>query len=233
LARVQQQIAATGESAQLLDILGMVHKARGEVAPAETSFIKAAAAQPKFADPLVQLGQLYAATGALDKAREKAESALKLEPNNVGAILTLASVKQAGGNAAGARADYERVLELDSTSVVAANNLALILVENGQDAGRALTLAGAAHAAAPDDPHVADTYGWVLFRVGNTEKALPLLRSSASRLSTSPSVQYHLGVAAAKAGDMGVAKQALTMAANSTIDVPERDAAKKALSTLR
>ena len=49
---------------------------------------------------------------------------------------------------------------------------------------------------APADPHVLDTMGWILFKRGSIDKAVKLLKLSAAQLPESPSVQYHLGMAA-------------------------------------
>jgi Flp pilus assembly protein TadD len=47
----------------------------------------------------------------------------------------------------------------------------MLLLDRGDDAG-ALKYAVRAQEAAPDDPHVADTLGWILFKRGEFDRAL-------------------------------------------------------------
>ena len=42
-------------------------------------------------------------------------------------------------------------------------------------------------------PAFQDTYGWLVFRRGEAEEALPYLESAAAELSQDPIVQFHLG----------------------------------------
>jgi hypothetical protein len=60
-----------------------------------------------------------------------------------------------------------------------------------------------------------------------------MLKESAAKLPESPSVQYHLGVAAQKTGDTALARQALGRAVNSTTSFAERENARRALVGLR
>ncbi len=233
LARVQRQISIVSDSAKLVDLLGVVYAARGQRDLAEGAFLRSAALAPHDADPRVRVAQLYTSVGRYDAARSKAAEALEAEPNNAAALTVLGIVSQQTGDVSKARQYYERALETDSTSTIAANNLSLLLADDGGDPGRALKLAETAKASAPDDPHVADTYGWALFQVGGYERAAAILRSSAARLRDAPTVQYHFGMAAAKAGDTVAARQALRLAVNSTTAFKEKDAARRALAALQ
>jgi uncharacterized protein HemY len=78
--------------------------------------------------------------------------------------------------------------------VVAANNLAWIYSEHGGDPEKALQLAQTAKQEAPEDPRVSDTLGWILYKRGVYQRALALLKDSASKLPDNPQVQYHLGM---------------------------------------
>lgn len=66
-------------------------------------------------------------------------------------------------------------------------------------------------------PHVSDTLGWILYRRGIHQRALALLRESASRSPDSPMVQSHLRMAALKTGDKEPARKALAVAAKSPV----------------
>ena len=86
---------------------------------------------------------------------------------------------------------------------------------------------------APEDPSVSDTLGWILYKRGVYQRAVSLLRESASKLPDQPVVQYHLGLASLKVGDKDGARAALTAAVNSPASFAEKDDARKALAELR
>src|SRR5207253_9166563 len=62
------------------------------------------------------------------------------------------------------------------------NNLAVLYSEQFGQLDKAYELAEKAREAAPNEPHLADTLGWISFKKGDYGKAMPLLRDSASKL---------------------------------------------------
>jgi predicted Zn-dependent protease len=85
---------------------------------------------------------------------------------------------------------------------------------------------------APDNPHISDTLGWILYQRGLYDRAASLLKDSAAKLPNSPAVQYHYGMAALKTGDKNAARKALGAALSSPVAFPEMVEAKQALSDL-
>lgn len=76
-------------------------------------------------------------------------------------------------------------------SVIALNNAAMAKLELGDLAG-AQGLARRARAAAPNDPIVADTLGWVLFRTsGATAEAVALVKSALAAQPGNPEIRRH------------------------------------------
>lgn len=90
-----------------------------------------------------------------------------------------------------------------------------------------------AREAAPEDPFVADTLGWILYQRGLHQRALALLQESVQKLPDHPEVQFHLGLAAEKAGDRETARTALTAAVASPRAFARKDEARTALGRLR
>jgi hypothetical protein len=76
---------------------------------------------------------------------------------------------------------YEAALVVEPRFAGPANNLALLLSTQGDDAG-ALNFALRAQALAPQDPHILDTVGWILFKRGEYQRALNTLTESARLL---------------------------------------------------
>ncbi len=122
---------------------------------------------------------------------------------------------------------------MDPRFVPAANNLAWLLSEHGGDKEKALQLAQTAKEAAPEDPNISDTLGWILYKRGVYQRAVALLRDSAAKLPQNPTVQYHFAMASQKVGDVQGARQALERAVSSQASFPEKEEARKALAALR
>ena len=94
-------------------------------------------------------------------------------------------------------------------------------------------MAQTAKEVAPDDPHVSDTLGWILYHRGVYQRALTLLKESAAKLPESPEVQYHVGMASLKAGDKEAAKQSLAVAAAARTTFVGKAEAQEALAQLK
>ena len=74
---------------------------------------------------------------------------------------------------------------------------------------RAFVLAQGARDAAPEDPNIADTLGWILYKQGAYPRAEALLKEAAEKLPDNPEVLYHLGMAQEKLGRTEEAKATL------------------------
>jgi len=141
------------------------------------------------------------------------EEWLERNPNDPAALTLLAEHRQQAGDIAGAIAYYELAVSVAPGNVTALNNLAG-LYQVRKDP-RALATAERALAAAPDNPAVMDTVGWLLVEKGDLDKALPLLRESAAALPNLPEVQYHYGAALARKGETNDARRILQQVVDS------------------
>jgi len=233
LSRVKKQIALVPRSGGFQYLLGMVHLVRREAAPAEAAFLRATELEPTRVDPYVRLGDLYEGSGRYDEALAKVNDALKMNPRGLPAQMLLGIVYERKGDIAKAQQVYEEILAFNPRFAPAANNLAWLYSEHGGDKAKALQLAQLAKGLAPDDPYVADTLGWILYKSGVYQRAVGLLRESASKLPDEPVVQYHLGLAALQVGDKDGARAALTAAVSSPTSFAEKDKARKGLAELR
>ncbi len=181
----------------------------------------------------MELGRLYAASGKYDQALAKLNEALTVDPKNLAAFMLSGDLYTRNGNVARAEETYKQVLALAPRYAPAANNLAYLYSEHGGDQEVALQLAQTAKQLAPDDPHISDTLGWILYKRGFYHRAVGLLRESAARLHDRPEVQYHLGLASLKVGDKAAATKALTLAVTSSAHFSGRNEAKEALTGLK
>ena len=92
---------------------------------------------------------------------------------------------------------YKRAIKLNAKYATPYNNLAYIYAERGGDLARAMDLVNTAMQLETDDASLAeykDTKGWILFKSGKTQEALPLIREAAAKVLDDPDVQNHLKI---------------------------------------
>jgi tetratricopeptide (TPR) repeat protein len=108
---------------------------------------------------------------------------------------------------------YEEAIRHGPELAEAKNNLAYIYADSGENLDRALDLAQDAKALLPDNPSVADTLGWVLYKRGVPSAAISYLKEAEA--ATKPSdgnlgvVRFHLAQAYEANGDTEQAIAAL------------------------
>jgi len=102
---------------------------------------------------------------------------------------------------------YEKAISIDSTMVLALNNYAYSLVERKIELQKALKMSKMAIEKEPENASYLDTYGWILFTIGNYEEAIVYLEKSCATGNASAVVFEHLGDAYRKAGNIEKAKE--------------------------
>jgi len=240
--RVKKQLQIVPNRWQLWNILGLVSEQAHQDESAREAYLTAIRLDSQVIEPRSHLASLDLRVGHSDEAVNALHDILKVDPKNLPALTLLGSELDRRGVVAGARDAYERILQIDPRRADVANNLAVLLSHTGQDDGRAIQLAELALSIDPKNPHIADTLGWLLCRSTSTDqaKAAPvyvraasLLAFSASQIPENPVIQFHLGVASQKSGDLEGARRAFGRALKSTADFPEREEAQRALATLK
>ncbi len=125
-------------------------------------------------------------------------------------------------------ANYELALKTKPDSIVLANNLAMALVTHKKDK-ESLSRARELIDIFIDSksPALKDSVGWVLYKLGEVNQAIPYLEQAAVELSEVSVVNYHLGMAYFDKGDMKQSQQFLekALAANAKFDGAEEAAA--------
>lgn len=104
-----------------------------------------------------------------------------------------------------AEADLRRVIELDPENADALNALGYTLADRTARYQEALELIQRALKLKPDTPAIIDSLGWVLYRLGRTQEALPHLRR-AFELQRDAEVAAHLGEVLWVSGDKDEAR---------------------------
>jgi tetratricopeptide (TPR) repeat protein len=218
---------------RLWEMAGRFHVASRKPGEAESAFLKAIELDPKSAQSLYDLGVLYASQKKFPEAEEKLKAAVEKDDRNVSARTMLGVVLQSQGKIEDANRHYRRVLEIDPKNALAANNLASNLADRGGNLDEAIRLAQIAQVATPENPAIWDTLGWLYYKKGLFESAIPLLSEAARKLDKNAVVRYHHGMALAKTGKKKEAVRELNAALSLDPNFAEAGEARKVLENLR
>ena len=123
--------------------------------------------------------------------------------------MTLALVYERMKDYPKARDAYEKLLSTAPNFVPALNNLAYLYTEQLNNLDKAYDLARKARELQGQDASIGDTFGWVLYKRGDYQQALPILQESAGKAADNPEIQFHLGMTAYMMGQTDLAKVGL------------------------
>jgi tetratricopeptide (TPR) repeat protein len=210
---------------------GKVLAAEGKWDLAEPELQKTLQIDPNFSAAYDLLVQSYLATNKVSQAINELQAQLARTPN-AQALLTLALLYERTGNFPQARDVYEKLLAINPNFVLALNNLAYLYTEHLNNLDKAYELARKARQLVGQDASVGDTLGWVLYKRGDYQQALPILQESAEKAPDNPEIQFHLGMAAYVMGQADLARVALKKAASAAKDFPSKDESKRRLAML-
>lgn len=212
-ARIEQEIAKNPKLdgfGQLL--LAKIHLAKNEKDQAEARLKRAIELMPDSPTPYFLLAGIYTRTNEQEKALAQLNEVVTRDPKQITALTLISVIHDQRGEFAAARDGYEKILSLNPRSVVALNNLAYLYSEKLGDLDKARELAQKARQFAQNDPHTADTLGWILYKKHEYPWALSLLQEAAERLPSEAEVQFHLGLISYMMGAEGSARTALQRA---------------------
>lgn len=230
--RVNKQIEASPNNPQLYNLLGQLWMQAKNSGQAETAFNKAIELDPSLLSAYMNLGQVYHIAGKSDQAAKEFEAVLAKDPKVIPAHMLLGMIYQGRKEFDKAKARYEEALKLDSKFAPAANNLAWMLAEQGGNLDVALSHAQTAREQQPDDPHIADTLGWIYYKKNAYLLAVNLLKEAVGKLPNEPIVQFHYGMVQYKNGDAAGPKKALQASLKLSKDFAGSEEAQKTLGGL-
>jgi tetratricopeptide (TPR) repeat protein len=230
---LDETVAKEPKNPLLWDMVGRFQLASGKPAEAEAAFLKSIELAPDFMAPYYQLGVIYAAQKKFPEAEVRLAKVIEKDDKNVGAHMLLGMVLNSEGKIDAANKEYRKVLTLSPKHPLAANNLASNLADGGGNLDEALKFAQIAREAAPEDPNVGDTLGWIYYKKGLVDTAYPLISESAGKLKNNATIRYHHGMVLAKKGKNKEAASELNAALALEPKFPGADEAKKTLETLK
>jgi tetratricopeptide (TPR) repeat protein len=216
LKRANELSARNPKSPLGAEAKGELLLGQGREDEARSAFNDAISRAPKWWPPYRGLAGIQIAaknpSGAIE-ILTKAKSVVD-QPDQI--EMELASLFEAAGKADDAIGEYEALLKHNPQSEVAMNNLAMLLATYKKD-GISLDRAKELSARFADsvNPSFTDTYGWVLYKRGETAASVSVLQRVVTKLPGEPVARYHLGMAQSSLGSNSDARDNLTRAVNS------------------
>jgi len=230
VAGARNWIAPLPDSPQRAGIDGLVAAAEGRFADAAEAFAVAFEAAPSTA--LAQSHFIAAQRAGLVQPDALLRRWVEGHPDDVAAAFILGTYELQSGDEDAAIRRFNAIIAMDPDHVGALNNLAWHYGQSGDE--KALQMAERAYAAAPGNPAVADTLGWLRLRSGDVSGALPLLEQAADGLPGQPEITYHLAEALAQSGEVDRAVELLERALEEAAqDAPWRADAERLLAEVR
>ncbi len=191
--------------AQTLSRAGKFDQALAVYAQLQTQF-------PKDAQLIARTAEIYQVKGDVPSAVVQFQKATSLAPNDPILARELADALQLSGRDADALTAYRTALKLGPGDPLTMNNLAFAEAENGQKLDNALMLIKNAIATAPNNYVFQDTLGWIYFKQGQADVALPILTKAVSMSPGDAAMHYHLAAVLFAKGDHTRARQELQTA---------------------
>lgn len=165
---------------------------KGDLMAARQALVKALAAEPT-SKRVITLARIEAAAGMGAEAVATLQDWVQRQPGDVAAHTMLGLLQQKRGETDAAIASYEQALAHGQPTPLVLNNLAWLYLEK-QDA-QAQTHARKAYELAPDRAEIVDTYGWVLFKLGQQARGLGLLQEALVLSPRNPEIGLHVAEA--------------------------------------
>ncbi|WP_116599819.1 MULTISPECIES: tetratricopeptide repeat protein [Primorskyibacter] len=230
LNMAEELAAEFPERSELRFLLATTRAATGDLETARAEMRALLDEDPTRVSIWQQLIRIAQVQGDAEAAGALLDEALAAVPDAPALLWAKAAEHETAGDIDAAIAIYDTLYARDTGSVIFANNLASLLVtykDDTESLDRAWEIARRLRDT--DVPAFQDTYGWLAFRRGDTETALPYLESAATGLPDDPIVQYHLAEAYAA---LDQSQDAIT-AYQNTLDVAGTDDARPQIARAR
>jgi tetratricopeptide (TPR) repeat protein len=216
-----------------LNMKGELLLGRQQPRDAEAAFKAAIEREPKWWTPYRGLALAQEFDHDADGAIATLQAAIPNVTQPETLQMELAGLRERQGKPDEAIKLYEDTLHEDPHSDTAANNLAMLLVTYKKDHAsldRAKDLAE--RFSASTNPALLDTFGWVLYKRGDSAAAVATLQTASSKSPDAAVLLYHLGMAQASAGQPDAARDSLARSLKVGSNFAGMDEAKATLDKL-
>jgi tetratricopeptide (TPR) repeat protein len=170
----------TGENAvPALLHAATILRAHGAAPAAEELLDRLVEEEPQRApEILAARARIYADAGDMSRAVDVLDAAALQYPDSVELRYALASTFEEQGKVAVAVRELKAVAKLRPDDPAALNAYGFTLADHNRRLRKARQLIEKAHASAPKNAAILDSLGWVLFRQGHADQALPYLNAA-------------------------------------------------------
>ncbi|WP_430459920.1 tetratricopeptide repeat protein [Thalassolituus sp. LLYu03] len=187
------------------------------------------ATHPEYTTTLIRVEvELLTSNGQNDDALALLTSALAKTPEEVDLLYTRAMLAERMNNLAMLESDLRAVIRLRPNHAEALNALGYTLADRTDRWSEALPLIERALELSPENPAVIDSLGWIYFRMGDIDRARPLLER-AFGLMKDHEIAAHLGELLWISGERN---GALTVWAEGLEQTPDSDIIDRTLQRL-
>ena len=172
-------------------------------------------------DAFLMESDLYRKLGDRNAESEALNRALAAFPDDPMVLYSRAIAFERRDEVDKALAEFRKILVTDPNNVEALNALGYTLADRTTQYKEALQLINRARSAEPNNPAIIDSYGWVLYKMGDTDEALKQLQRAA-KLQKDPEIFAHLAEVLLKTGDRAGALKAFEQAVKLDTDNTNR-----------
>lgn len=192
-----------------LNLVGAALLEKGDVAAARTQFERAIALSSGHAAARLNLAKLARDEGRADQAEQHLNMILESDEGHPHALAGLADIAIAGGRIDDAMAVLER-LRIDDPAALAGVLQLIELYTRSRDPLLAQPFLQALEQRYRDDPQVLIASAELALRLGQPERAVPVLARARRVAADSPELLVHIAVLQSAAGEHGEAYFTLT-----------------------
>jgi tetratricopeptide (TPR) repeat protein len=197
---------------------------QGAYLPAEQALAPALEKAPRNLHVLLAAGRIKAAQGDVEAAREFYRRAVEVSPN-LEALAALGDLAAMNGDKDEAEKFYRQVEELHAAHKEkgAHDHMEMARFYADHDRNLIEALRIAEQRKLTRNVFEADTLAWVYYKNGQLEKAQEAISRALSQNTPDPTIQYHAGMIAARAGDRVTAQKHLSTALSWNPQFDPRD----------
>jgi tetratricopeptide (TPR) repeat protein len=177
--RLYAQVQGGDNAVSALLRASNILKAHGAAPAAEQVLAHLLEDQPGRApEVLAARAKIYSESGDSRQAIEVLGRGVREYPDSVDIRYAIASAYEEEGNIGEALRELKQVLKLRPNDPSALNAYGYTLADHKRHLGEARALIERAYAAAPKNAAILDSLGWVLYRQGHADQALPYLKQA-------------------------------------------------------
>jgi tetratricopeptide (TPR) repeat protein len=176
--------------------------------------------------------RFYADSGDAQQAMGVLDRGAAEYPDNVDIRYAIATTYEEQGRVRAALRELKEILKARPDDPAALNAYGYTLADHNRELGRARTLIGQAYSAAPKNSAILDSFGWVLYRQGHGEQALPYL-SAAYADDRGADIGAHLGEVLWQLGRHADAEKIWTEASTGDSDNRTLNATRQRLNSAK